>query len=145
MVLFFTTTLGISIVGMVLLVAIKQYELTTGRVIFQSMRPRIHRLFNNSILFVEGILPSLVRVGIESIVLFVVRTTQRFIAQTIVFVEFWLQRTLDFLHMTTHAPQSTTPVSAFLREVAEHKKTILKRPSINVKGKTVREKGVVRE
>lgn len=94
---------------------------------FQSLRPRLNRVFHNSLVFVERVLPALVRVGVERAVLLAIRTVQRLIAQSIVLAEYWLQRALDMLHMTNHVPHPTTPASAFLREVAEHKKSLLKR------------------
>jgi hypothetical protein len=135
MIIFLIITLGVSLVGMTTLLALKRYELATGRVLFWSMRPRLNRLFFALLYFVERRLPRLVREGVESGVAFVRREIHKFIAKVIVFSEFWLQRALDFLHLTTHAPHPTTPASAFLREVAEHKRNLLRhahRPRIVV-------------
>ena len=127
MALFFTTTLGISIVGMVSLLALKRYELKSGKMFLQTIRPHLNRVFHRSLMFVERILPALVRHSIERLVVFLMRAAQRLIARTIVLAEYWLERVLDFLRMTTHIPHPSAPASAFLREVAEHKKSLIKR------------------
>lgn len=125
MVQFFIVALGTSVAAMALLLALKRYELNSGRIFFGSLRPRIDTFFHHSLLFFERALPALLRALVERTIQFIVRGIHRLVAQVIVFVEYWLQRTLDFLHMTNHAPHPTTPASAFLREIAEHKKTLL--------------------
>ena len=124
---FFTTTLGVSIIGMVSLLAVKRYELNSGRVVLNAVRPHLNTVFHRTLVFVERILPVLVRVYAERMVLLGVRAVQQLIARTILIAEHWLQKALDTLRMTTHVPHPSIPASAFLREVAEHKKTIIKR------------------
>lgn len=144
MMTFLTTLLSVSIVGMVLLLVLKHYELRTGRLFLGSLRPIINRVFFHMLHFVEEHLPALMRANIERVFRFTVGAAHRFVAQVLLYVEYWLQRALDLLHLTTHIPHTTTPASAFLREVAAHKKNLLKRiPDVSRHG--VRERVVVQE
>ncbi len=146
MVTIFTTTLGISIFGMLALLLLKRYELKTGHVLFAGLRPRVNRVFKISLFYVERVLPALVLFLAERSVRSVVTVFHRLTAQGIVFVEYWLERVLETLRMTTHIPHSEIPASAFLREVAEHKKTILKRaPAVVSAGRRVQRRSLASE
>ncbi|MBX4192139.1 hypothetical protein KW798_01500 [Candidatus Parcubacteria bacterium] len=127
MVLFLTTTLGISIVGMMTLLGVKRYELSTGRMAFRSIRPFFAGAFHHVVVFFEHFLPALVYVQVRKVVMRAASFVQRIIAHAILVAEYWLEQALNTLRMTTHIPHPSVPASAFLREVAAHKKSLLKR------------------
>ena len=129
MTLFFSVTLAISVVGLVLLLALKRYEMRTGRVLFSTLRPRVRRTLHATVLFVEYILPFLARRSLAKVWSIARSTLLYAIARSTVFVEELLQY---ILHTIEHTMQphhtSGRPASAFLEEVAEHKRKLLRKP-----------------
>ena len=62
MVLFFITTLCVSVVGIMSLLYLKHWELSTGRLVAVKARPHVRRASKNTLVFFEQIVPTLVRV-----------------------------------------------------------------------------------
>jgi hypothetical protein len=131
MVLFFTVLLGISLVGMGGLLALKRFEMTTGKVVLEDARPSIGAFFYSILVWVERDLPNLLHYltgqGLKS----GKKLIQRWLAQALLVLEHTLERVLRTLRSTTtpQASMGSGEVSAFLREVAEHKKKLLTRTS----------------
>jgi len=127
-ILLLTAALGFSIFGAASLLVLKRYEITTGRVVFGQSRPKVGAFFHTGLVWFEHKLPALlaklVLQGVEKFkkVLHIV------VARAILSAEGSLVWILKKLHYTTHPTSgSKGEVSAFLREVAEHKKNFLKR------------------
>lgn len=126
MIIFFTTTLIVSIAGMVGLLALKQWELSTGIVLGGRMRPAVGAAIHRALVWVEYVLPGLVKHWWARMWLYAHTTTHRFSALAVVGIERALERSLKLLRRTTTVPRTDTEASAFLREVSAHKKQLLK-------------------
>lgn len=125
MVLFFTTTLAVSIVGMISLLALKRHELNTGRIFMASSRPRMGAFFHRALMWVEHVLPGLVRVGIQNLYRAFRRLAHVAAAWIVIHLEQGLEAALSRIRHTTRAPiKRTDETSSFLRQVAEHKKKL---------------------
>ena len=128
MVLFFTITLGFSILGLIILFGLKRFELTSGRVMFASARPNMNMFFSRGLSLFEYVLPSLMKRGVGGIWGSVRNAVKAILARLMFAFEYTLERLLGMLRRQTEAPlESRNHVSAFLREVVEHKRDLLKR------------------
>ena len=125
MVLFFTATLGFSMLAMILLLVVKRYELVSGRVVFAGARPGLNSFFETISRWTHGTLPSLLRQYIERLVRFVLTKLQLLLAQVILMLEHGLERILHAVRERTGDQYVDREPSAFLREVADHKKNLL--------------------
>jgi hypothetical protein len=130
MVLFFTIALVISLVGMLSMLSLKRYEITTGRVVFSGLRPIVSTLLSNTLVWLQKILPMLLQNlfvrGISA-----ARTlVHRLVAQSILAFEYVLESVLHTVREKTAPQRHVGEVSAFLREVADHKKKLLGRDRI---------------
>jgi hypothetical protein len=123
MALFFTITLAISILGVCGVLWGKHWELTTGQVLLGSVRPRIDRFFQIVLFWIERVLPLLVRVYSRRAAAAALVALHRAFAWMVLEFERLLERTLHTVRHTTDAKRGEA--SAFLREVAEHKKRLL--------------------
>lgn len=124
MIWFFIAVLAVSIVGMLSMLFIKRWELRTGRLLFAPARPRVSQAVEKSA-FVAGTVAPLVarhwwEYALEWLKLFV----HRAIAFVVLVVEKNLERVLRHIKHTTDPRKLGGEASAFLREVAEHKKQI---------------------
>lgn len=128
MALFFTVTLGISIVGMLLLLGFKRYELVSGNVLFASRRPAIGSFFKHTLWWIEKVLPALVRAYSRRAWHFCKTMLQQSIAKSILWVEHSLERVLHTVREQTTVERTPGEASAFLREVAEHKRKLSRKP-----------------
>lgn len=130
MVLFFTVALVSSLFGMVLLLVLKHHENTTERVFFASIRPHIGEFFHQCLLWVERILPALVRIygrrGIRALRAWFHRS----IASLILSIEETLEKGLRVLRMTSKPRPGSGKVSRFLQEIAEHKQTLVREEKV---------------
>ncbi len=124
MVLFFTITLAVSVLAMILLLTIKRYELSTGRVVFAGIRPRVGTFFERLSRLSRNILPALVRQYLERMMRLVLVTLQLWIAKVILTLEHLLERVLTAVREKTGEVHITREPSAFLREVADYKKNL---------------------
>lgn len=120
-------TLGISIVGLMSLLILKRREMKTGRVVFARLRPRLRRFFHVILVVVEHVIPGIIKHVWHSFLRFIRGGAQRLIARAILFFEVTLERVLHSIRATSSAPQGSGEVSNFLREVAAHKRALLKR------------------
>lgn len=127
MALFFTTLLIIAIVGMSSLLYLKHWELTTGRLALGSVRPRANHFLRVGLFWLETVLPTLARVYARRGARALMHTLHVASAWIVLKIEQVLERALHMLRHTTDARHlPTTQASAFLREVAEHKRKLLR-------------------
>ena len=126
MVTFFITTLVLSCLGLTSLVGLKRYEMNTGRVVGSNVRPQVSRFFHAISLWVERILPTLVRMYSRILTRAFLSSVYRVTAHAVVRVEQWLERALHALRHTTDVRRGMGEASAFLREVSEHKRKLLR-------------------
>jgi hypothetical protein len=127
MLIFFSVTLVVSIVALSVLVALKQWELESGQVLLAQRRPAFGRVARRVIFWVERVLPALTRYWVHRAWRATLAFLHRNIALSIVVIEHWLERVLHFMHRkTTNPPAAPGEASAFLQEVAAHKKKLLK-------------------
>jgi hypothetical protein len=129
---FFSITLAVSIVGLVLLLVLKRYEMTTGRVVMGGLRPWVGSFFHHALHFVERGMPALMRSFIGK-VLGVVRTQARHgFARVILLFEYNLERVLHVVRQKSRKRSLGEGVaSEFLQEVAAHKQKLLRRAPKN--------------
>lgn len=125
MVLFFTVTLLVSVAGMILLIAIKRFEVASGRIMLSGVRPRLNSFFARLSWWGNKMLPALARQQVERIARLALARTQLAIAHAVVYVEHLLERVLNAVRSRTEGQYMEQEPSAFLREVADHKKTLL--------------------
>ena len=122
-----TTTLGVSIVMMVLLLVVKRYEMKRHRVVFHRLRPRVNRFFQGILVFVEHILPGAGKNLVHRFVRGVRGVVERLVARAILVFEFTLEHVLHTVRQKSQVKEGGGEVSLFLREVAAHKQKLLKR------------------
>ena len=129
MVLFLTIVLIASSVSLIALLCAKQWEVTTGRMLFGSMRPRVQAVSHQMLHAVEHHLPTIVRRGVYVVVLWLRTGARAGIARALLSAEHSLEKILHALRRTTMVPQHHAQgrASAFLREVAEHKRRLVRR------------------
>jgi hypothetical protein len=125
-VILLTVTLGISIVGMVALILMKRYELSTGRIFLARSRPAIGDFFHRKLVWLEQVLPGLVRRGLRELWAAMLHFLQVGTAWVVLKIERGLEYALHRVRHTTTPvpPERGEETSAFLREVAEHKKKL---------------------
>jgi len=124
MVQFFTISLAISVVAIVALFVLKQVELSTGSVIFRSVRPQINRFFKTGLVLVERVLPGLAIGGFMHVLKSIRAWLTKVIAHAALKVETTLQNTLHAIREKLHPQHHRGEASAFLKEVGEYKKQI---------------------
>ena len=129
MVLFFGVGLLVSIVGLVALFMIKRWELQTGNMVFATTRPRIGAWAHATLLWIERVLPALTMHYSKHAGKTAERLLHHGAAQALLAVEHGLERVLNTLRGVTEQPRSDKEASAFLREVAEHKRKLLRTPA----------------
>lgn len=97
------------------------------------VRPTANRFFHVVLLWIERIIPTLARIytrrAVRSSLTFAHRGTARLVVKT----EKGLERTLHTLRHTTDVRRGMGEASLFLREVAEHKKKLLRTQSAPVR------------
>lgn len=125
MVLFFTATLLLSILGLVSLIALKRWELRTGGVLGGAVRPHVSQFSRTVLVWFERVLPALLRQNAARAGAVLRTALHRGVAQGVLHAEHGLERTLYLLRHTTEEKPMLGEASAFLREVAEHKKQLL--------------------
>lgn len=108
-----------------MLLAMKRYELNTGRIFMAAARPAIGGFFHRKLVWIEYVLPGLVRVGLKRTYIFVRRVLRVWTIRIAIKLETALEQALSRVRHTT-LPARRGQSSAFLREVAEHKKRLQK-------------------
>lgn len=129
MVTFFTVTLAISIVGLITLITIKQWELSTGHVLMAEVRPAIGAFLSAGLHWVERIAPSVLKSWARQAWVIIRAIVHRLAALGVLWAERILERTLKVLRHKTALPRSrdaAASTSPFLVEVAKHKRFLLR-------------------
>jgi hypothetical protein len=124
MVFYLIILLAVSIVGMLVLLVAKRYELTTGNLIFANSRPRLAKFSQRMVFLFGTAVPLYVRWQIGRLYRVSTVWIHRALARGVVNVEHWLERTLNNVREKTAAPRAPGEASAFLREVGEYKKKL---------------------
>ena len=129
MVLFFIILLALSIVGMVALLGFKRYELATGKLLLGAVRPHVASSLERGVQLVGKTLPQRANkfLHVEG---------ERFrawlhlmLARGVLFLEHTLEKVLHTVREKTEPNRTPGEASAFLREVANHKKKLQRRAS----------------
>jgi hypothetical protein len=124
---FFSITLAVSVVGLLSILLLKRYELSTGKMVLGKARPKVSRVSHDVVLTVEYILPSLVVRIIKRSIELVKDWLKQVVARAIFLFERMLEVLLHTVREKTRPPRGAGEASAFLREVADHKRELLKR------------------
>lgn len=119
-------TLGVSITGMLSLLALKRWELATGHVVGGRARPALGALAHRALTWAEYALPALFGEWVRRAARYLRGTLHRLAALVVVLFERFLERTLRVVRRKTQVPPGEVEASAFLREVSAHKKELLK-------------------
>lgn len=136
MVLFFTITLLFSILGLMSLIGVKRWELITGGILGARVRPQLGNFFHQVLMWIERTLPRLLVSYTERVVRMIRSMVHRASAYLVLHAERWLERTLYVVRHKTDARRGMGEVSVFLREVAEHKKKLIKTSRMRIKTHT---------
>ncbi|HWB33861.1 MAG TPA: hypothetical protein VG753_00855 [Candidatus Paceibacterota bacterium] len=126
MTLFFTITLAVSLLGLILMLAVKRREMRTGRVIFARLRPKHGGLLHSVVYFFERTLPVTIKYLVFRASEGVGAIIKRTFARAILLFEYALEHMLVFIRDLTRPPQKGGPASPFLQEVADHKRELMK-------------------
>lgn len=111
---------------MVGLLVLKQWELSTGRVIGGRARPALGAWMHQTLVWFEYTLPMLVKQWLYRTKVYTRTLVHRLAALAVVLIERGLERVLKRLRHNTSVPRNDAQASAFLREVSAHKKQLLK-------------------
>jgi hypothetical protein len=120
---FFTITLLLSCAGMIMLLALKRYELRTNRMLFAQVRPALGGFFSGALVWVERVLPALAAKQARRAYARARAAVRAAVAHGAIIADHLLERALHALRRGTLSPRGEA--SPFLREVAEHKKKLL--------------------
>lgn len=129
MTLFFSITLCLSAVGLVLLLGLKRYEMNTGRVFFARIRPKINRVLHNLVLFVQYMLPFMARRSVAHALRALRVALSSAVARLILYLEVSLHRMLVTIQHAMQPRRGGGTTSTFLQEVADHKRKLLRNPA----------------
>ncbi|MDB5224626.1 MAG: hypothetical protein JWO43_248 [Candidatus Adlerbacteria bacterium] len=128
MVLALMIALYASVLGMIGLIAIKRWEIKTGRMLGSAVRPIIGQFFHSVAVWSAHVAPSLVRQLAREMAAFVRGTARHGTARGVLWAEKKLEVTLEAIRdKTTPHRHGGSPASAFLLEVAEHKRALARR------------------
>ncbi len=130
MVTVLTATLIVSTMGCVGLLLLKRFELATNRVVFARLRPKQGGVVNRTGVFIERVLPLIIRYFFVSFGRFVRRQFRRLLAWVTLHVEKTLERVLHTVRERSRPRRDRGEASSFLRAVADHKRTVLHQPGI---------------
>ncbi len=124
MVSFFIILLLTSIVGMSLLVGVKYYELSTGRLMLGRARPGLSKFAARMVFLFGTAVPLYVAWQVERLYKVLSGWLQSHIVRFAVQFEHWLERVLHRVRQKTADTRAPGEASAFLREVGEYKKKL---------------------
>lgn len=122
---FLTIALLVSSLGLVVMLVLKRYELRTGKLVLAAVRPKRGGVAHSGVAFIEHALPSLVARSLARFFLAARAAAKTLLARGILLFEHALQRLLVVVRDMTQPPQGGGPASAFLQEVADHKRKLL--------------------
>jgi hypothetical protein len=128
MALFFSITLGISIVGLILILVLKRIEMRTGRVMLRGARPSVGRLFAGVLFFLGRVIPGVVRASFISLFHLMKRGVHFIRVEFARMFEKRLEGLLHRVRETTRSERNRGEASGFLREVADHKRSLSDQP-----------------
>jgi len=123
-VIFFTTTLVISIVGLISLITLKRWEMKTGRILSVAARPKVTQGLTQASVWMEHHAPAFVRHLAARALRFIEVQIHRAVAYGVLVFERLLESTLEVVRYKTQVKHTDATASAFLREVSAHKKVI---------------------
>lgn len=121
--LVFTITLSVSILGLLAILLIKRYEIRSGRKFMSRVRPGVD---SAAVFIVEGV-PSLMHQGRHHALSAARQWAGAALMRAVFVFENGLERLLHKVREKTRAPREPGEASPFLREVADHKRELLKR------------------
>jgi hypothetical protein len=124
MVVFFIILLVVSIVGMSVLLFAKQYELSTGRMMFARSRPAISKFSSRAMFLFGTAVPLYLRWQARRAYAKITALAHRGVARGALSFEGWLEGVLSSVREKTSAQRAPGEASAFLREVGEYKKKL---------------------
>ncbi len=121
------TTLVFSIFGILLLFLLKSWEMRTGQMLAEPIRPTMSKFFHSVLFWVERVIPVLAREYAERALRTSLGFVHRTVALLVLLTERTLQHILQLIHRSTDVKlHARGEASAFLREVAEHKHKLLR-------------------
>jgi len=123
MVVFLTTLLCVSLAGLSCVLYVKHWEQSSGKLMMSRVRPKAGEVLGVGLNFVERRAPTLVRTAALRGYAVARVLAHRGTAWAVLQAERLLEKTLHTLRHTT-AVRNEGEASAFLREVAEHKKLL---------------------
>lgn len=97
------------------------------------MRAPVGSFFHTTLLWLERILPTLARVFMRRAWRATVAYVHRASAWVVLWVEWGLEYILHFVRTSTSTKRGSGEASVFLREVAEHKRKLLKNRATQTK------------
>ncbi len=124
MVFYLIVLLAVSIVGMLVLIVVKRYELTTGNLILANSRPKLAKFSNRMVFLFGTAVPLYLRWQLGRLYRASTGWIHRAVARGVVNVERWLEGVLKNVREKTAPNRQPGEASAFLREVGEYKKKI---------------------
>jgi hypothetical protein len=126
MLLYLTIVLIASSAALALLLYAKHWELTTGRMLLPGVRPHLESASQRMLSAIERHLPMALARMLGRLGLWLRIRARDLLARLIITVETTLQAILDHLKhgLSPSKGSSAAPSSAFLREVAEHKRKL---------------------
>ena len=126
MVVFLTVLLYVSLAGLACVLYAKHWEESNGKLMMSRVRPKAGEVLGVGLNFVERRAPALLRDAASRAYAAARTLVHRSTAWAVLQVEQMLEKTLHTLRHTT-AARSEGEASAFLREVAEHKKSLIEK------------------
>ena len=131
MVIFLTSVLILSSAAMVALLWAKHWELSTGRVLFGGVRPSIGEVSHKALVMIEQHAPAFIRSRAAALIGWLRTGARVAVARLWAATEQVLERVLHSLRNamshTHHEANARGSASTFLREVAEHKRRLMRR------------------
>lgn len=125
MAVFFMATLVLSIVGLLLLISLKQWELSSGKLVLGGIRPTLGAYLHAAVYFFEHTLPQRIHALILAASAAARRGIHATVAWAVLVAERVLESSLVRLRRKTELPLvRRSGATGFLREVAEHKKKL---------------------
>src|ERR1700682_2718796 len=112
MVFFFIVLLLISVAGMLVLLLVKHYELSTGRLIFASSRPKLSKFSSRMVFLFGTAVPLYVAWQAERSYKALSSWLHKGVARGVVTLEYWLESVLHTVREKTAATRAPGEASA---------------------------------
>ncbi len=124
MVSFFIILLVVSITGMGFLLGVKYYELSTGRLLLGSARPKLSKFAARMVFLFGTAVPLYLAWQAERGYKGLSAWLHKAVAHATINLERWLESVLHTVREKTADTRAPGEASAFLREVGEYKKKL---------------------